>query len=245
MQSSNPALSVVTRQAGQINFGGEEAAATLSGTTTKSILLVAITLVAGYFSMQYSAAQIYSGSVPTLLMGGSIIGAFIVALVTIFNPKISPITAPLYAVLEGVGLGVLSMVMELKYPGIVSTAVLSTFAVVMAMLILWKTRLIVPTARFRAVITGAIGGICLLYIVNMLFSLFGGSLLPSSGPVAIGISLIVCTVAALSLVLDFDGIEQSVNAGLPKYFEYFNAFSLLVTICWLYVEILKLLANRE
>ncbi len=246
MQSSNPALGVLSRSAGQINFGGEDAAATLSGTTTKSIVLVAITLVSGYFAMGYTADTILSGQgVPTLAMYGSIIAALVVAMITIFNPKASPITAPLYALFEGIGLGCLSMVFEFKYPGIVSTAVLSTFAVVFAMLLLWKTKLIVPTARFRAVITGAIGGICLLYIANMIFSLFGAHLLPQTGPLAIGVSLIVCTVAALSLILDFDGIEQAVDAGLPKYFEYYNAFSLLVTICWLYVEILRLLSNRE
>lgn len=246
MQSTNPAISVLSRSAGQINFGGEDAAATLNGTTTKSLLMVAITLLCGYYSMSYALDQIFNyGAVPTVMMGVSIIGAFIVALITIFNPKASPITAPLYAVLEGAGLGCLSAVMEAKFPGIVSTAVFATFAVVVTMLLLWKTRIIVPTARFRSILIGAMTGIFFLYLANMLFSLFGSQLLPTSGPLAIGISLIVCTVAAFSLVLDFEQIQWSVDQGLPKYFEYYNAFSLLVTICWLYIEILKLLAHRE
>ncbi len=246
MHSTNPAVAVMSRSAGTFNFGGIEAGATLSGTTTKSLLLVALTMIAGYFSMAYTASYIWSnGAVPTVLLYGSIIAAFIVAMVTIFNPKISTITAPLYALLEGVGLGVLSMVMELKFPGIVVTAVLSTFAVVFAMLFLWKTKLIVPTARFRAIVTGAITGIVILYLVNALFALFASPLLPSSGPVSIGISLLVCTVAAFSLILDFEQIDEGVKAGLPKYFEYYNAFSLLVTICWLYIEILNLLSKRE
>ena len=120
-----------------------------------------------------------------------------------------------------------------------------TNLVVMSMLALWKFKVIVPTQKFKAVLTGAITGIFVLYMINLVVSLFGVSFLPQTGPLSILISLIVCTVAALSLILDFDNIQQAVDAGLPKYFEYFNAFSLLVTICWLYVEILKLLAKRE
>lgn len=244
--STNPAALVVARAAGQVNFGGVEAGATLAGTTNKALLLVAVTVVVGYLSMVYSINYVLSNyAAPTLLMYGSLIAALITAFVTIFNPKISTITAPLYAVLEGSALGSLSAMLEFKYPGIVSTAVLSTFAVVIAMLVLWKTRIIVVTARLRSVITGAITGILILYVANMIFSLFGARLLPSTGAVSIIISLLVCTVAAFSLVLDFDTIEQSVNMGLPKYFEYFNAFSLLVTICWLYIEILSLLSRRE
>jgi len=123
--------------------------------------------------------------------------------------------------------------------------VMSTFVVVMTMLALWKFKIIVPTQRFRSIITGAIGGICVLYIANMIFSLFGANLIPQTGPISMIVSLVVCTVAAFSLVLDFENIQVSVDEGLPKYFEYYNAFSLLVTICWLYVEILKLLSKRE
>ena len=246
MQSSNPAISVIRKNAGVYNFGGTEAGATISGTTTKSIVLVALTLIIGYFAMNYTINYVYTtGQVPNGLMLGSVILGFIVALVTIFKPTAAPITAPIYAVLEGGALGSLSGVFEFKYPGIVSTAVMSTFVVVLTMLFLWKFRIVVPTQKFKSIITGAVGAIAVLYLINMVFSLFGGHLLPTSGPMAVLISLIVCTVAAFSLVLDFDNIEQSVNQGLPKYFEYYNAFSLLVTICWLYVEILKLLANRE
>ncbi|MBO8415311.1 MAG: Bax inhibitor-1/YccA family protein [Proteobacteria bacterium] len=246
MHSTNPAAAVLARSAGQINFGGVAAGATMSGTTSKALLYCALTVLVGYWAMTYSLGYIIANlALPKALMFGSLIAGVVLAFVTLFNPKVAPITAPIYAVLEGAALGSVSAAFELKYPGIVSTAVLSTFAVVMAMLVLWKFRLIVPTARFRAVVTGALTGIVLLYIANLIFSLFGSQLLPSSGPVSIGISLIICTVAALSLVLDFDTIEQSVEAGLPKYFEAFNAFSLLITICWLYVEILNLLSKRE
>lgn len=246
MHSTNPAIGVLTRSAGQINFGGEEAAATVSGTTTKSLLLVALTMVTGYWSMVFTRNYIYANmAAPTLLIYGSLIAALIVAFVTIFKPQYSPVTTPVYAVLEGVALGSLSSMFELKFPGIVTTAVLSTFVVVLCMLFLWKTKLIVPTARFRAVVTGATVGICVLYLINMLFALFGATFLPSTGAVSILISLVICTIAALNLVMDFENIQIACNEGLPKYFEYFNAFSLLVTICWLYIEILNLLSKRE
>lgn len=247
MSSSNPAFGVINKAAsGAYNFGGLGDVATLSGTTTKSLLLVAITFVVGFFSMNYSFNYIFlNGAIPSLLLYGSVIASLVVAVITIMKPQASPFTAPAYAVCEGAALGCLSATFELKYPGIVATAVMSTFVVVIAMLALWKFKLIVPTARFRSIVVGATCGIAILYLLNIVFSLFGGSLLPSSGPLAIIVSLLVCTIAALNLVLDFDMIEQSVNEGLPKYFEYYCSFSLLVTICWLYIEILRLLSHRE
>lgn len=247
MQLSNPAMGVITRStAGELNFGGQGDVATFSGTTTKSIILIAVTCVVGYLSMLYSFSYIFTkGAVPSFLLYGGVICALITALVTIFKPNLAPFTAPAYAVFEGIGLGCLSAVFELKYPGIVATAVMSTFVVVMAMLCLWKFRVIVPTARFRSIIVGATAGVALLYIGDMIMHLFGLSLLPTTGALSIAISLVICTIAAFNLVLDFDNIEQAVQQGLPKHFEYFCAFSLLVTICWLYIEILRLLSRRE
>ena len=247
MALNNPAMGVLNRAAeGAYNFGGLGQVATLSGATTKSILLVALTLVVGYVSMVYSLGYIYAnGAIPKLLMYGSLIAAVVVALVTIFKPNAAPFSAPAYAVLEGGALGCLSAVFEFKYPGIVSTAVMSTFVVVLSMLALWKFRIIVPTARFRSIVVGATAGVAVLYLINMIGSLFGFPLLPRTGALSIIISLVVCTIVAFNLVLDFDMIEQSVNEGLPKYFEYYCAFSLLVTICWLYIEILNLLSKRE
>ena len=144
MQSSNPAISAMRNAAGVYNFGGVEAGATISGTTTKSILLVGLTMVVGYLAMNYTLAQIYSGQgISSLLMYGSIFGALIVAFITIFKPNVAPITAPIYAVLEGGALGTLSGVFEFQYPGIVTTAVMSTFVVVMTMLFLWKYKIVV------------------------------------------------------------------------------------------------------
>lgn len=247
MALSNPAMGVLDRAAeGEFNFGGLGQVATLSGATTKSLLLVALTFVTGYACMMYSFYYMYTnGAMPTFLMYGSLIAALVVAVVTIFKPNVSPYTAPAYAVLEGAALGCLSAVFELKYPGIVSTAVMSTFVVVLSMLALWKFKIIVPTARFRSIVVGATVGIAVLYLLNMIGSMFNFPLIPRTGAMSIAISLIVCAVAAFNLILDFDMIERSVNEGLPKYFESYCAFSLLVTICWLYIEILNLLSKRE
>lgn len=246
MQTSNPTLGTLEKYSGQVNFGGTDAVATISGTTTKALLLVALTFIVGYFSLVYSINSILTtGAFPKVIMYGALIIAFILGLVTTFKPNVAPITAPIYSVFEGIALGMLSALFEFKYPGIVSTAVISTFTVVIAMLFLWKFKIIVPTAKFKAVITGAIAGIAVLYLLNFVLHLFNITLLPDSGPLSIAVSLIVCTVAALSLILDFDSIQSAVEQGLPKYFEYYNAFSLLVTICWLYIEILRLLSKRE
>ena len=243
MQSSNPALSAMKNAAG-VNFGGLEAGATISGTTTKSILLVALTLLVGVWSMNYSISQMVNyGTMPTGLVTISCILGFIVCLVTCFKPNFAPVTAPVYAVLEGGALGSISAIFELQFPGIVSTAVMATFTVVLTMLALWKYKVIVPTQKFKAVITSALMGICMLYLLNFILGLFSIHLIPTSGPLSILISVVICAVAALSLILDFEQIQESVDQGLPKHFEFYNAFCLLVTICWLYIEILKLLAK--
>ena len=244
MQSSNPAIAVLNREAGTFNFGGTEATATVSGTANKSLLLVAVTMICGYLSMNYALQNLATaGSTLKTIMTISVILALIVALVTCFKPNFSPVTAPLYAVLEGAGLGTISAFFETRYPGIVSTAVMATFVVVMCMLALWKFRVIVPTAKFRAVVIGATTGIFILYILSFILEMFGIHLLPSSGPLAIIVSVVICAVAALNLIMDFDNIQIACDRGMPKYFEFFNAFSLLVTICWLYIEILRLLSH--
>ncbi len=249
-RSTNPAIGVMERAAGTFNFGGEGAdanAATVSGTTTKSLLLIALTLVVGWFSMNYAIGYYMQsgGAMPSGLIFGSMLVGVIVAFVTIFKPQYAPITAPLYAVCEGACLGAFSGYCEFLYQGVVSTAVMATFVVVMVMLALWKFHIIVPTQRFRAIVTGATVAVCLLYLLNFVFSLFGATLLPTSGSVSIGISLVICLIAALNLVLDFDQIQVCVDRGLPKYFEFYNAFSLLVTILWLYIEILNLLMKAR
>jgi uncharacterized YccA/Bax inhibitor family protein len=174
-----------------------------------------------------------------------IVGGLIAALVTIFKPTTAPISAPIYALLEGFAIGGVSAVVEASYPGIVIQAVGLTFGTLAALLIAYKTGLIKPTENFRLMLFAATGGILLLYIVNIVMRFFGTEIgfIHSNGLMGIGFSLVVVAIAALNLVLDFDFIEQGAEHGAPKYLEAFGAFSLMVTLIWLYFEILRLLTK--
>ena len=184
-------------------------------------------------------------NIPQLMIPAAIIG-FILALVTIFrSPAKAGSTAPLYALSQGIFLGGITMVFEAQFPGIAMQALALTFGILATLLVCYKSGLILPTQNFRLMLVSAIGGIMLLYLVNFVMSFFGSTLnfLTSNSPMSIGISLIIVGVAALSLVLDFDFIEEGAEKGMPKYMEWYGAFSLMVTLIWLYLEILRLLAK--
>ena len=181
-----------------------------------------------------------------LLIGIGFIGGFIAALVTIFKPEIAPTSAPIYAALEGLALGAISVVFENQYPGIVIQAIGLTFGILASLLIAYKTGLIKPTENFKLGLFAATGGIFLVYLVSIIMNMFGGagiSLIHSNGMFGIGFSLVVVVIASLNLVLDFDFIEQGAENSLPKYMEWYGAFSLMVTLIWLYLEILRLLSK--
>jgi len=167
------------------------------------------------------------------------------ALITIFRPRSAGITAPVYALLEGLFLGGISAVMESSYPGIVFQAVLLTLGTMASMLVLYRSGFIRVTAKFRLGVMAATGGIAMIYFLTIILSLFGIRLpfIHEGGLFGIGFSLFVVGIAALNLVLDFDFIEQGARRGLPKYMEWYSAFGLLVTLVWLYIEILRLLAK--
>jgi uncharacterized YccA/Bax inhibitor family protein len=154
-------------------------------------------------------------------------------------------TAPLYAVLEGLFLGGISALYELKFQGIVIQAVALTFGTLAALLLAYKSRLIKVTENFKLGVVAATGGIALVYLISIGLGFFGIRMpyLHDSGPIGIGISVFIVIVAALNLVLDFDFIEQGAAQGAPKYMEWYAAFGLLVTLIWLYLEILRLLAK--
>jgi len=219
---------------------------TLSGTVTKSFGLTGLlVLSAGWVWHLYTV----SGSADTIhpyIIGGSIAG-FIVAMITIFNKQISAYTVPVYAVLEGVCLGGISVLMQSHYPGIVAQAVGLTFATLFAMLLTYTTGLIKPTENFKLGVVAATGGICLYYIAAMVLGFFSIQvpLIYDSGPWGIAFSAFVIVIAALNLVLDFDFIESGVRAQAPKYMEWYGAFGLLVTLVWLYLEILRLLSKAR
>jgi uncharacterized YccA/Bax inhibitor family protein len=180
---------------------------------------------------------------------GAALGGFVVALIIIFKKTWAPQLALGYALLEGLFLGAISAVLNAafaqKYPGIVMQAVLLTMGVAVAMFALYYFRVLQATQTFKKVVIAATIGIGLFYLVAMIMNMFGAEMpyLHSNGPIGIGISLFVVAIAALNLIMDFDMIEQGAAQGAPKYFEWYSAFGLMVTIVWLYLEMLRLLSK--
>lgn len=240
MRTGNPTLSDKTFR--DVAVDGN--AMTLGGTVNKTaLLLFGVIATAALSWRRTEAVEDPSALAPYIIIGA--LGGFIVAIVTIFKKKWSPVTAPLYAVLEGLFLGVISAMFEKMYPGIVFQAVLLTFGTLASLLVAYKSGLIRATENFKLGVTAATGGIALIYLAGFVMSFFGGGIpyIHESGMIGIGFSLFVVVIAALNLVLDFDFIEQGVERGAPKYMEWFAAFGLLVTLIWLYLEILRLLAK--
>ena len=174
---------------------------------------------------------------------------FILALITIFKKEWSPYTVPLYSVFEGLALGGISVMYSSLYDGIVQQAILLTIGIFSALLFAYKTKVIQPSENFKLGLFAATGGIFLIYLVNMIMSFFGSGLsimsIQNASLMSIGFSIVVVVIAALNLVLDFDFIEQGSEQGAPKYMEWYGAFGLLVTLIWLYLEILRLLAKLQ
>lgn len=239
MRTANPALNQRTLSGVRGRSG--EAAMTAQGAINKTALsLLLVVLSASWVWGKVSAGQVMPG-----LMWGGAIGGFVVAIVTIFNKPLAPITAPIYALLQGLFIGTLSAIFEARYPGIVIQAVTLTFGVAAAMLFAYTSRLIRVTQKFRMMIVAATGGICLVYLASFVMGFFGANIpfIHEGGMMGIGFSLFVVTIAALNLVLDFDLIEQAANAGMPKYMEWYGALALTITLVWLYIEILRLLVK--
>ncbi|SEN79637.1 Bax inhibitor-1/YccA family protein [Paenibacillus sp. OV219] len=214
---------------------------TINGTVNKAFITLAILLGGAFatWSMYFDGRNV----LPFVVAGA--IGGFILALVISFKPTTAPFLVPIYAALEGCFLGALSAGYESKYHGITLQAALITMCVFFALLVAYKTRLIRATENFKLGVFAATGGIALVYLVSMVLGMFGVSVpyLHDSTPLGIGISLVIVVIAALNLVLDFDFIEQGADQGAPKYMEWYGAFGLMVTLVWLYIEILRLLAK--
>jgi uncharacterized YccA/Bax inhibitor family protein len=218
---------------------------TIGGTVNKTALLLAMVLItAAYTWSLYSGPDSLPTLVPYVWVGG--LGGFAMALVTVFKKTWSPVTAPIYALLKGLFLGAISAVFEAQFPGIVMQAVGLTFGTLASLLLAYKSGLIRATENFKLGVVAATGGIFLLYLVNFglrAFGFEGMGFIHDSGLIGIAFSAFVVVIAALNLVLDFDFIESGVDAGAPKYMEWFGAFGLMVTLIWLYLEILRLLAK--
>ncbi|HEY3858359.1 MAG TPA: Bax inhibitor-1/YccA family protein [Gammaproteobacteria bacterium] len=225
-------------------IGGDRA--TIAGTIGKSfIMLVLLTITAGWVWGQFYTTRSFETVTPYVI--GGVIGGLVFALATSFKPNWSPITAPLYAICEGLALGGFSAMFELRYPGIVIQAVGLTLAVAFGMLALYRTGVIKVTDRFRRMLFAATGGIMLFYLVTWIVSMFGVDMSTIYGHtgLSIGISLVIVAIAAFNLVLDFDIISRQTAMGAPRFMEWYGAFALMVTLVWLYLEILRLLGNTR
>jgi uncharacterized YccA/Bax inhibitor family protein len=236
-RSGNPVLSDAFR-ATRVHVG--EDAMTIEGAVNKTALALLLLVAAAAWTWRLGPA-----AGPLVMVG--VLGGFVLALATTFRPTWSPITAPLYAVLEGLALGAISRMFELRYPGLVSQAVFCTFGTLGAMLIAYRAGWVQATDRFKMMVATATGGIALVYFVAIILSLFHVStpIFSGGGPLGIAISVFVVGVAALNLVLDFDLIETGAERGAPKYMEWYSAFALLVTLVWLYLELLRLLSRLQ
>jgi uncharacterized YccA/Bax inhibitor family protein len=232
-RSGNPSLNKNTFKS---FTASSEIQMTLDGTVNKTGISLLILML--------TATYTWNSPSPGLMIVGGI-GGFIVAMITIFKRHLSPITVPIYAALEGLMLGGVSMMFEQLYPGIVSQAIFLTFGILASLLIAYKSGFIKPTENFKLGVAAATGGIAIIYMISWVMSFWGGSipLIHSSSTFGILFSVGVIIIAALNLVLDFDFIEQGAQMGAPKYMEWYGAFGLMVTLIWLYLEILRLLAK--
>jgi len=250
MKTSNPALGDKTftdlANAGQLGDLADAGRMTLGGTVNKTgILLICAVVTAAYTWRMFLQAGDMSSVGPLVLVGA--LGGFIVAIVTIFKKEWAPATAPIYALLEGLALGGISAATNARYPGIGIQAVSLTFGTLFVLLLAYQSGLIKVTDKMRLGIVAATGGIAVFYVLELLLGFAGihFTAINGNGAIGIGFSLVVVAVAALNLVLDFDFIERGVAAGAPKYMEWYGAFGIMVTLVWLYLEILRLLSKMR
>ena len=251
MRTSNPALS-----GGEAFRTGEAAygeGMTISGAVNKTGLLVILCVASAawtwnrFFGAAAISPEAAAQSVGLPMIAGGI-GGFILAIVTIFKKEWSAITAPIYALLEGLVLGGVSAMLEMRFHGIAIQAVSLTFGVLVAMLVAYRTGLIKVNDKLRLGIVAATGGIMIFYFLQFILGFFHVGFLNAvngATPLGIGFSVVVVIIAALNLVLDFDLIENGARYGAPKYMEWYSAFALMITLVWLYFEILRLLAKMR
>jgi uncharacterized YccA/Bax inhibitor family protein len=223
-------------------------AMTVQGTVNKTGILLLLAMVTAAFAWHTA----YSGNVAAVmpLMWIGLIGGMIAAFVTMFKMDWAPVTAPIYALFEGLALGGISAVFDMRFHGIAFEAVCLTFGVMFVLLLIYKSGMIRVTQKFRMGVFAATGAIMLFYLVEMVLSFFHVGMGPvnavnGSGVIGIGFSLLVVGIASLNLVLDFDFIDRGAQMNAPKYMEWYGAFGLMVTLVWLYLEILNLLAKLQ
>jgi uncharacterized YccA/Bax inhibitor family protein len=240
-RTSNPVMRASAfERAFKANPSGE--VMTLDGAVNKIGILLFILVAASLFS--FTATTSGGSGLGFTAIGA--IGGFILAMITIFSPQRAPITAPMYAVFEGLFLGGISAYYEYRYPGLVFQAIGLTMGIFLAMLAIYKSRIIPITNNFRLGVVAATGGVFLFYLASILLGYLGISLPGmSGGGLSIIVSVLVIGIASMNLVLDFDFIERAVEAESPKFMEWYAAFGLMVTLVWLYVEVLRLLSRSR
>jgi uncharacterized YccA/Bax inhibitor family protein len=242
-KSGNPTLSEKAfNQTGYVDYNNSM---TVRGTLNKFGFMFLMVMGTAYYSWKEYAQ---GGNVQPLIWGGAL-GGFVVALVIMFKKEWAPYLAPLYALLQGLFLGAVSAfyneAFATKMPNIVMNAVGLTFGTAIAMYFLYSFKIIQATQKFKAIIFTATAGIAIFYLIAMVMRMFGVQMafLHEGSTMGIGFSLVVVAIAALNLILDFDMMEQGAAAGAPKYMEWYGAFGLMVTIVWLYLEIIRLLSK--
>ncbi len=243
MRTANPALNSKTFTS--LDYaGGQGETMTLQGTVNKTGILLLLTIISAVWVWNKFFASLDSGAVMPWIAVGAI-GGFVLGLVTAFKKNWSAVTAPFYALAEGLALGGISSIFEMQFPGIVIEAVALTFGTLLCLLVAYKSGLIRPSENFKLGVVSATGAIALFYFVTIILGFFGvnTSFFYGNSLLSIGISVVIVIIAALNLVLDFDFIEGGAANGAPKYMEWYSAFGLLVTLVWLYIEILRLLAK--
>jgi uncharacterized YccA/Bax inhibitor family protein len=235
-------VAMTTAPRSPVSVDGE--AMTIGGTAARTGLLLLLVMASGTWGWNLVDPSTGATSIPVWWFFVAL-GAFGLAILTAFRPAIAVISGPIYALTMGVALGAISHLYDAQFEGIVLQAILATAAVFTVMLVLFVTRTIRVTQRMRGIVIGATAGIALFYLVSILLSVFGASipLVWDNGPIGILFSVVIVGVAAFNLMLDFDMVERGVTAGAPKNLEWFGAFGLMVTIVWMYIEILRLLGK--
>lgn len=239
MRSSNPSLGKDTFT--RLRARDNQQAMTIKGTVNKTFILFLLLISTALFTWH----QHFSGKDIHSLIWMGLLGGFAVALITIFVKRMAPYTAPLYALLEGFAIGGISALYETQFAGITTQAFLLTLGTLFSLLFAYKLGFIKATENFKLGVVAATGAIFFVYLVDLILRLFGMEVpfIHETGPVGIIISIVIVAVAALNLVLDFDFIEQGAEQRAPKYMEWYGGFGLMVTLVWLYLEILRLLSK--
>jgi len=238
LRSGNPALNTKTFSGFDMTTG---TSMTIMGTVHKTALGLLLLMSTALFTWNMPAGD--PRAIGLMMLG--IFGGLIVAIITVFKHHLAKYTVPVYALLEGLALGGISKFFDVMYPGIVNQAVMLTFGTLGALLLAYRSGLIKATENFKLGVMAATGGIFFVYLISWILSWFSVSvpLIHSNSNMGILFSIGVVVIAALNLVLDFDFIEEGSEKGAPKYMEWYGAFGLLVTLIWLYLEILRLLAK--